>query len=361
MTTKPVGGEHRAEEPVSTEIRSGAEPTGARGFLVREWLFLLLVLWAVIMILFSLLLPSPLAEEGTEVLEAAPNSVEIMARLDSRPMLKRALFSFAGAGVLLFLAGLPLLAYFLWRRLEGVPILGAPSRIMPVQWGLWDVIKSGAVYFLLIQALGALLVLLGPGEAAADSALVAVFFGNLLTTLFIFVLVARRDPDWKLSLGLVAGRFWCRVRDGLVGYVAYFPLLVCTALVAVLSAHLLQLKPEQNPLVPMVLGSDSIWFLAFLLFFGGLVGPVTEEIFFRGFLYPPLRQRVGRVGAILINAFCFAALHGNLVQLAPLFGLGLILVVLRERTGSVLASTILHCTHNTLVLCLLFTLKPVLL
>jgi len=91
------------------------------------------------------------------------------------------------------------------------------------------------------------------------------------------------------------------------------------------------------------------------------VGPVTEELFFRGFFYPPLRRKVGRVGAILINAFCFAALHGNLVQLAPLLGLGLILVILRERTGSILAPTVLHCTHNTLVLILLFALKPVLL
>ncbi len=110
----------------------------------------------------------------------------------------------------------------------------------------------------------------------------------------------------------------------------------------------------------MVLDSDSTWFIVFLMFFGGLVGPITEEIFFRGFFYPPLRRKVGRVGAILINAFCFAALHGNLVQLAPLIGLGLILAVLRERTGSVVASTVLHCAHNTLVLVLLLVLKPVL-
>jgi membrane protease YdiL (CAAX protease family) len=189
---------------------------------------------------------------------------------------------------------------------------------------------------------------------------VAVFVGNLLLTLFIFLLVSRRDAGWRRSLGLVSGGFWRRVRDGLVGYVSFFPLLIATALVAVLVTHLLRLEPEQNPLVPMVLGSDSVWFLVFLLFFGGLVGPVTEEIFFRGFFYPPLRRKAGRVGAILINAFCFAALHGNLVQLVPLFGLGLILVVLRERTGSVFASTVLHCVHNTLVLILLFTLKPIL-
>lgn len=361
MTSEEELIERLPEEPLSPAEPPGGRRTGSRGFLVREWFYLLLVLWALMMIVFSLLLPTPPLEEGAAILEEAPSTVEIMARLDARPGLKRALYGFAGGGVLLFLAGLPLLGYVLWRRLEGAPILGTPTAGQSVHWGLWDVIKSAALYFLLLQALGVLLVALAPADAAADFSLVAVFIGNLLITFFIFLLAARLDPGWKQSLGLVAGSLWRRVRDGLVGYVAFFPVLVGTALVAVLAAHLLHLEAEQNPLVPMVLGSDSLWFLGFLLIFGGLVGPVTEEVFFRGFFYPALRQKVGRVGAILINAFCFAALHGNLVQLAPLIGLGLILAVLRERTGSVVASTVLHCAHNTLVLCLLFTLKPVLL
>lgn len=361
MTSEEEWTARLPEEPLSSAERPEDRRTGARGFLVREWFYLMLVLWALMMIGFSLLLPPPPREEGAAILEEAPNTVEIMARLDARPGLKRTLYGFAGGGVLLFLAGLPLLGYVLWRRLEGgTPILGAPTSAEPVRWGLWDVIKTAALYFLVLQALGVLLVLLVPAEAAADYSLVAVLFGNLLITLFIFLLAARRDPGWKRSLGLIPGSLWRRVRDGLLGYVAFFPLLVGTALVAVLAAHLFHLEAEQNPLVPLVLGSDSLWFLVFLLIFGGLVGPVTEEIFFRGFFYPALRKRMGRVGAILINAFCFAALHGNLVQLAPLIGLGLILAVLRERTGSVLASTVLHCAHNTLVLCLLFTLKPVL-
>ncbi len=357
MTGPPLEIEQRPKQPLDPPP---GPPERSRGFLVREWFFLLLVLWALLLIAVSLFMPQPPVEEGAALLDDAPNTMEIMARLDARPGLKLFLFGFAGGGGLLFLAGLPLLGYFLWRQLEGEPLLGTASPDGSVCWGLWDVIKCAAVYFLLLQALGALLVLLLPEGQAGDYTLVAVFFGNLLITLIIILLVARRDSGWRRSLGLVAGNFWRRVRDGLVGYVAFFPLLIATALVAVLATHLLGLEPEQNPLVPMVLGSDSLWFLAFLLFFGGLVGPVTEEIFFRGFFYPPLRRRFGRVGAILINAFCFAALHGNLVQLAPLLGLGLILALLRERTGSVLASTVLHCLHNTLVLILLFALKPIL-
>jgi len=333
---------------------------GGGGFLAREWIWLLLVVLAVVLLLSLLLVPAPeVAVEG-EAAEAAlsPSTAEIMSRLDARPGLKIFILCYAGGGLLLFLAGLPTLGWFLWQRIEGVPFLGRRED-GPVRWGLWDVIKAAAVYFLLIQGLGWLVLMAAPGMTA-DLTLVVVLCGNLLVTLFIVLLAAGRDAGWRRSLGLAVDRFWLRARDGLVGYVAFFPLLIVTALVAVLVAFLFSLEPEQNPLVPMVLGSDSFWFLAFLFIFGGLVGPVTEEVFFRGFFYPALRQRVGRMAAIGINAFCFAALHGNLIQLAPLLGLGLILALLRERTGSVVASTVLHCVHNTLVLILLLALKPVL-
>jgi len=231
-----------------------------RSFLAREWFWLLLVLWTLAMIIFTMMLPAPAVEEGAVTLDNAPTSMEIMGRLDARPGLKLLLFSFAGGGLLLFLAGLPLLGYLLWQRLEnGVPILGRPQPPDPVHWGIWDVIKTAALYFLLLQALGALGLLLIPGETG-DISLVVVFFGNLLVTLFVMLLVARRDHGWRRALGLGAGRFLPRVREGLVGYVAFFPLLVASALMAVLAAHLFGLEAEQNPLVPMVLGSDSTWF-----------------------------------------------------------------------------------------------------
>lgn len=333
---------------------------GPSSFLAREWLSLFLVGLALLVLAMMIFAPAETPEPAMDALETAPNTMEIMARLDERPELKFMLFGFAGGGLLLFLAGLPLLGWFLWQRAEGVPLMGRRDEA-PVGWGLWDVIKSAAIYFLILALFGTLAQKLFPEGAAGDPSLVIVFVSNLLLTLFIVVLAMRRGPGWRQALGLAAGGFWRRVRDGLVGYVAFFPLLIATALVAVLATHLAGLEPEQNPLVPMVLGSDSIWFLVFLMVFGGLVGPITEEIFFRGFFYPALRRRAGRTAAVLINAFCFAALHGNLVQLAPLFGLGLILALLRERTGSILASTALHCAHNTMVLLLLLTLKPVLL
>jgi len=336
-----------------------------RIFLLREWPYLALVLFAAALLVFALLMPPATFVGQEEVMEetsGGPTTMELMARLDRMPSLKSALYLCAGVGVVLFFAGLPLLGYFLWRHAGGQHLLGCSPGVRMLNWGIWDVLKSAALYFLLLQAGGGLVGWLAPDQALGGPyALGLIFVANLLITVFIFRQTGSHGMQSTGALALRLTGFFKRLWQGMVGYVAFFPVLVGLALTGFLLGNLIGLEAEQNPLVPMVLQSDSRWFLIFLLFFGALVGPVTEEIFFRGFLYPPLRRRVGRVPAILISAFCFAALHGNLIQLLPIFGLGVILALLRERTGSLIPSIALHCGHNLAVLSLLFILRPVLL
>jgi membrane protease YdiL (CAAX protease family) len=99
--------------------------------------------------------------------------------------------------------------------------------------------------------------------------------------------------------------------------------------------------------------------LAFLLvFFGTAVAPLVEEVFFRGFLYPVLRRRMYLPLAIALTAGIFALIHGAQVELswAPLlmlFIVGLVLTVVRERTGSVAAPFLIHLAYNGTIFALL--------
>jgi uncharacterized protein len=83
-----------------------------------------------------------------------------------------------------------------------------------------------------------------------------------------------------------------------------------------------------------------------------LVAPVTEEIFFRGFFYRALRNRM-RVGwAALVGGFVFGALHFqgvDTVEILPViavFGIGVCLVY--EATASIFAVIAIHASFNTL-------------
>jgi membrane protease YdiL (CAAX protease family) len=90
------------------------------------------------------------------------------------------------------------------------------------------------------------------------------------------------------------------------------------------------------------------------ILFGVLVvglGPLFEELTFRGFLMPLLVRSLGPAGGILLTALLFGALHAPeyrwswqhilLVSLA-----GAVFGLVRQTTGSTAAATFMHCTYN---------------
>jgi uncharacterized protein len=83
-----------------------------------------------------------------------------------------------------------------------------------------------------------------------------------------------------------------------------------------------------------------------------VVAPVTEEIFFRGFFYRALRNRMRARWAAPLNGLIFGSLHYggvNSVETLPVimvFGLAVCLVY--EYTGSIFACISVHAAFNTL-------------
>lgn len=88
--------------------------------------------------------------------------------------------------------------------------------------------------------------------------------------------------------------------------------------------------------------------LAFALI--GLLSPLAEELFFRGFIYSAL-ERYGRAFAIAGSAGLFAALHylqtaGSPGAFLAIAASGLFFTALRAITGSVHASILAHFAYN---------------
>lgn len=89
-----------------------------------------------------------------------------------------------------------------------------------------------------------------------------------------------------------------------------------------------------------------------MLAFGtiGVVVPVCEEFFFRGFVYG-LALRFGKVAAFAITIVTFVAIHaaqtwGNWGSLLSITITGLVLTALRAGTGSTLIPAIAHLVYN---------------
>ncbi len=120
-------------------------------------------------------------------------------------------------------------------------------------------------------------------------------------------------------------------------------------------AHFLPI-PKSLPMDKFFNDARSAYLMAF---FGVLIAPVLEELFFRGMLFPTLRRGLGTLFAVLLTAAAFASIHGAQLGYAwapilSIFVVGLVLTIVRERTDSVAASVLTHSGYNFTLFALLW-------
>ena len=85
--------------------------------------------------------------------------------------------------------------------------------------------------------------------------------------------------------------------------------------------------------------------------FAVTLGPLMEELFFRGFLYPVIARRMGVFWGILLTALPFGLIH--MVQYGYAWGavlivflVGVVLTAVRAKTKSVASSFLAHVGYN---------------
>lgn len=81
-------------------------------------------------------------------------------------------------------------------------------------------------------------------------------------------------------------------------------------------------------------------------FIVAIYAPVCEEIVFRGITYESLKKDMSVFKAMIISAVFFGLAHMNFNQAAYALLLGLILVLVREATGSLWATILIHVVFN---------------
>lgn len=171
-------------------------------------------------------------------------------------------------------------------------------------------------------------------------ALVAQFVGYFFWfgALQVLLRVRYDAPFWR-SLG------WVRPREGTIRSFLGGPVLAVTVGVVGL---LLRTPKIPNPFEQFLTGPGGALLLGFAIV---VLGPIAEELAFRGFLLPLLVRDLGSVLGVLATSVPFALLHGSQYswqwQNIVLIGLaGSVFGAARLWTGSTLASTVMHATYN---------------
>jgi membrane protease YdiL (CAAX protease family) len=161
----------------------------------------------------------------------------------------------------------------------------------------------------------------------------------LLALGVLYILVARRydRPLWR-SLG-----FTFQFRGAWICVIAGPPLAIgLAALGALLHA------PESTSIQSLITDRTS---LVVVVLFAVLIGPIFEELIFRGFLLPLLARSLGPGLGIVLTAVPFGLLHyvtyGWVWQTILVIGIaGVAFGYARVRTGSTVASVMLHMGYN---------------
>lgn len=90
------------------------------------------------------------------------------------------------------------------------------------------------------------------------------------------------------------------------------------------------------------------------MFAGAIVAPLSEEVFFRGFLFNGFRQRFGWKRAALLSSLVFSVAHLGLATLIPTFILGFLLAYLFQRSNSLWPGILVHFLVNSFGFILLY-------
>ena len=134
----------------------------------------------------------------------------------------------------------------------------------------------------------------------------------------------------------------------------YIPVGIVLAL-AVLGTSTLFPNPQESPIEKLIKVPLTAFLFATL---GVFVAPFVEEVIFRGFLYPVVERRLGKIGALVITALLFSGVHvsqlwGSWPAIILITVVGFTLSSVRAHTDALLPSFIIHLSYNSTI-CLLF-------
>jgi uncharacterized protein len=247
----------------------------------------------------------------------------------------------------------------------------APEKPVKLWNPMAGVVFAIAVFFLMQVVGGAILyiypTLMGWSEqqittwlqTATEATAAYLVITDVLIILAVLVFV-RRYKTGLHAIGLRRPRF----SDILYGFAAVIPYFIMYLLTVVLVS---QLVPGLDVDQKQDLGFDNVsgrleLSLTFLCLV--ILAPLTEEILMRGLLYSSLRRVFSFLIAAIITSIIFGVAHlqggvqGSVIYIAAIdtFVLSMVLVYLREKTGAVWASTVLHALKNCVAFVALFAL-----
>lgn len=199
----------------------------------------------------------------------------------------------------------------------------------------------------------------GPGMDLHQWITVSMLLLDVWAISIILVFAMGKGASLRETLGFSSTVLRQSVASGVRGYLMVFPWLFMVLFAVAELARVFGIQPPIEPIQELIFEEQRPSVLGLTILLACVIGPMAEELFFRGVLYPAIRQRTSRGLAQWASAAVFSFVHTNIVGFVPIALLGYVLANLYERTGSLASSLTVHILHNTLLMSLAMALKGV--
>lgn len=254
------------------------------------------------------------------------------------------------------------------RQMDSVSDTSARQRVsLAIGLPVWTT-TGFLLASLLVSLLITLLLQVNLITPAIDGPVFSTTVAALVYALAIIIVVG---APWKLfghrttreEMGLTRFPSWMDIGLAPAGFIVYL------LLAGILLSAITGLFPAFNADEAQQIGFENLSrYYEYILAFTTLVviAPIAEELLVRGYLYGKLRKIMPVAGAVAVSALLFAMLHVGLTDEQGNFAimqlnvalnvlpLGIVLALLRETTGSIWASVLLHMIKNGVAFYILF-------
>jgi len=238
-------------------------------------------------------------------------------------------------------------------------------------WGAWATVGLGLVIFAASLVTETMVVMVFtftkllsylqslPGQPDFFELMDAI--GTVLSTQLGFITALSAVASAIICVGLIILFAWIRKGVSIAEYLGLKRITVkqVLAVLGIMAGFIVLSdglgifmdRPPSNEFVVNIY-STSVWpallWVALIIFV-----PIFEETFFRGFLFEGFRQsRLGPIGAVGLTALAWASLHiqYDFFGMGTIFILGILLGVVRIKTGSLWSTIIMHAFTNMVAL-----------
>ncbi len=135
------------------------------------------------------------------------------------------------------------------------------------------------------------------------------------------------------------------------GFIAGISFLVTNFISGVIGQALGSNPDQQDQLIGPFRTANNLQIGLFGLFVV-IIGPFLEEVFFRGYAFRALRQKLGLAWGVVLSGILFALPHvfgvttGYIGLLIPIFLGGVILALVYHYTNNLWSAVLAHCMNN---------------